>query len=130
LQSGLDCLRAKFRGKVLDTLRKKREAEMNFKSLSICCVVFLFVETSIAATCPQGPTPFVNCKEQVPGSTDLFLYFGYEFNNPLQTQTPITIPAGGTCNFFLPLNFRQGLIGLFNPGYFERSGKPIFVSHD
>ena len=43
--------------------------------------------------------------------------FGYEN----RSNNPITLQAGNTCNFFLPISFRTGLISTFFPGLHERA---------
>jgi hypothetical protein len=69
------------------------------------------------ATCSNALTPFVTSVEFDQAGNPSAAVFGYEN----LTNNPITLPAGGPCNFFLPGNFRPGMISTFFPGLHERA---------
>lgn len=79
----------------------------------LCCSV------SVArAGCPVfDGRIFLNSVEYNQAGAPVAAIFGYELNS----NAPITLSAGGPCNFFLPTNFRKGLIGTFEPGLHERA---------
>lgn len=84
-----------------------------FIGVVLCCSV------SVArAACPVfDGRIFLNSVEYNQAGAPIAAIFGYELN----ASAPITLSAGGPCNFFLPTNFRKGLIGTFEPGLHERA---------
>ncbi len=80
-------------------------------------ISLLNINVHAQTTCQNGLTPFVTSVEFDQAGNPSAAVFGYEN----LTEKPITVAAGGVCNFFLPTNFRPGLISTFLPGLHERA---------
>jgi Putative Ig domain len=86
-------------------------------SIALFIAMSLLEIRASSAACPLAPTPFITAVEFDQAGKPTAAVFGYEN----QTNNTITLSAGGPCNFFLPTNFRPGLISDFLPGLHERA---------
>ncbi len=83
--------------------------------IALCCSASV---ASAQSGCPAfDGRVFLDSVEYSESGQPTAAVFGYE----LKANTPLTLSAGGPCNFFLPTNFRKGLIATFEPGLHERA---------
>jgi hypothetical protein len=88
--------------------------------LTLMLMAWLFSSKAYAVDCPKlkdNINIFLDAVEPIANSTNLYAVFGYDN----RTENPIEVNAGDVCNFFLPTNFRRGLITRFEPGLHERA---------
>jgi hypothetical protein len=83
--------------------------------VALCCCVSV---SSAQSVCPAfDGRIFLDSVEYNQSGQPIAGIFGYELN----ASTPVRMSAGGPCNFFLPTNFRKGMLTTFEPGLHERA---------